>query len=42
MAVPLSAADAGPTPRQILDERSAKDDLTTEECLERAQHLGSA
>ena len=38
--VPLSATDSGPTPRQILDERYAKSDLTTEEYLERVKHLG--
>ena len=40
--VPLSAANVGPTPRQILDERYAKSDLTTEEYLERVKHLGPA
>ena len=30
------------TPSQILDERYAKGDLTTEEYLERVMHLGSA
>ena len=30
------------TPRQILDERYAKGDLTTKEYLERVKHLGSA
>ncbi len=30
------------TPRQILDERYTKADLTTEEYLERVEHLGSA
>jgi len=37
-----SPAGGGPTPRQILDERYAKGDLTTEEYLERVKHLGSA
>ena len=37
-----STAVGGPTPRQILDERYAKGDLTTEEYLERVKHLGSA
>ena len=41
-AVPLSAAATGPTPRQILDERYARGDLTTDEYLERGKHLGSA
>lgn len=36
------AAGAAQTPRQILDERYAKGDLTTEEYLERVKHLGSA
>ena len=40
--VPSSAAVGAPTPRQILDERYAKGDLTTEEYLERIKHLGSA
>ncbi|MEC5169553.1 SHOCT domain-containing protein [Glaciihabitans sp. GrIS 2.15] len=35
-------ARAVQTPRQILDERYAKGDLTTEEYLERVKHLGSA
>lgn len=39
---PLSSAVAGLTPRQILDERYAKGDITTEEYLERVKHLGSA
>ncbi len=30
------------TPGQILDERYAKGDLTTEEYLERVKHLGPA
>ena len=30
------------TPGQILDERYAKGDLTTEEYLERVKHLGFA
>lgn len=37
---PTSVASATPTPRQILDERYAQGDLTTEEYLERAKHLG--
>ena len=37
-----STAVGGPTPRQILDERYAKGDLTTEEYLERVKHLVSA
>lgn len=39
---PPSAAGSTQTPRQILDERYAKGDLTTEEYLERVKHLGSA
>lgn len=42
---PVAAAPiavGGPTPRQILDERYAKGDLTTEEYLELVKHLGSA
>ena len=39
---PMSAAGGTPTPRQILDERYAQGDLTTEEYLERVKHLGSA
>ncbi len=42
---PVAAAPiaiGGPTPRQILDERYAKGDLTTEEYLERVKHLGLA
>ena len=35
-------AGAVQTPRQILDERYAKGDLTAEEYLERFKHLGSA
>ncbi|MHC5794862.1 SHOCT domain-containing protein [Lacisediminihabitans sp. FW035] len=30
------------SPRQILDERYARGDLTTEEYLERVKHLGTA
>ena len=37
-----SVAGGTPTPRQIVDERYAKGDLTTEEYLERVKHLGSA
>ena len=37
-----SVAGGTPTPRQILDERYAQGDLTTEEYLERVKHLGSA
>ena len=40
VVAPLSARHSGPTPRQILDERYAKSDLTTEEYLERVKHLG--
>ncbi len=39
---PPPVAGAMQTPRQILDERYAKGDLTTEEYLERVKHLGSA
>ena len=39
---PLPMAGSTPTPRQILDERYAKGDLTSEEYLERVKHLGSA
>ena len=35
-------AGAVQSPHQILDERYAKGDLTTEEYLERVKHLGSA
>ncbi|CAN5431831.1 hypothetical protein BH10ACT4_BH10ACT4_01690 [soil metagenome] len=38
----LPTGGAAPTPRQILDERYARGDLTTEEYLERVKHLGSA
>lgn len=41
-AAAVSVAGGTPTPRQILDERYAKGDLTTEEYLERVKHLGSA
>ena len=41
-AAPPSVAGATSTPRQILDQRYAKGDLTTEEYLERVKHLGSA
>jgi putative membrane protein len=37
-----TTGSATPTPRQILDERYARGDLTTEEYLERVKHLGSA
>jgi len=36
------AVGAVPAPRQILDERYARGDLTTEEYLERVKHLGTA
>jgi len=39
---PSSVAGSTSTPRQILDERYARGDLTTEEYLERIKHLGSA
>lgn len=39
---PASGPVGNTTPRQILDERYAKGDLTTEEYLERVKHLGSA
>ena len=39
---PLSGEVGGPTPRQILNERYAKGDITTEEYLERVKHLGAA
>ncbi len=42
VGAPQSVAGGTPTPRQILDERYAKGDLTTEEYLERIKHLGSA
>ena len=37
---PQAAAGEALTPRQILDERYAKGDLTTKEYLERVKHLG--
>ena len=39
-AAPMSVASGTPTPRQILDERYAQGDLTTEEYVERVEHLG--
>ena len=39
-AAPMSVASGTPTPRQILDERYAQGELTTEEYLERVDHLG--
>lgn len=41
-AVPVPAAVGGPTSRQMLDERYAKGDLTTEENFEHTKHLGLA
>jgi putative membrane protein len=38
---PLGMPPSGPTPRQILDERYAKGELTTEEYQERIRVLGS-
>ncbi len=39
---PSAPAGGAQTPRQILDERYAKGDLTTEEYRERLKNLGSA